>query len=212
MIILLAAFSLILPGCDKQEEDNQLTSFPPMSDPNDVCSSMDDIVFMQYCYDNFDVNKDGKVSTTEANAVHEISVSNKKIQSLRGIQYFGKLTSLVCNNNQLRSLDVSKNTALTSLTCKYTQLTSLDVSKNTALTSLVCSHSQLTSLDVSKNTVLGLLACNYNQLTAQALNSLFESLPPHKGSSGKIYFLDNPGAATCDQSIFSKKGWRAYDY
>ena len=191
MIILLAAFSLILPGCDKQEEDNQLTSFPPMSDPNDVCSSMDDIVFMQYCYDNFDVNKDGKVSTTEANAVHEISVSNKKIQSLRGIQYFGKLTSLVCNNNQLRSLDVSKNTALTSLTCNYTQLT---------------------SLDVSKNTVLGLLACNYNQLTAQALNSLFESLPPHKGSSGKIYFLDNPGAATCDQSIFSKKGWRAYDY
>ena len=66
---------------------------------------------------------------------------------------FSALRYLDCNNNQLTSLDVTKNTALTTLSCGGNQLSSLDVTKNTALTSLSCSG-QLTSLDVTKNTKL----------------------------------------------------------
>ena len=32
-------------------------------DNDDVCTTMDDINFMKWCYDNYDVNGDGKVST-----------------------------------------------------------------------------------------------------------------------------------------------------
>ena len=76
------------------------------------------------------------------------------------------LTRLWCYNNQLTKLDVSKNTALTELWCYFNQLTALDISKNTALTELYCSNNQLTALDVSKNTALTSLNCYNNQLTA----------------------------------------------
>ena len=87
------------------------------------------------------------------------------VKSLRGIEFFAKLTSLNCNFDQLTELDVSKNTALTSLSCAGNQLTELDVSNNTALTSLSCGGNQLTELDVSNNTALTYLDCRSNQLT-----------------------------------------------
>ena len=56
-----------------------------------------------------------------------------------------------CDENQLTSLDLSKNTFLDRFWCKENQLTSLDVSKNTDLAYLDCSKNQLTSLDLSNN-------------------------------------------------------------
>ena len=76
------------------------------------------------------------------------------------------LTTLFCSNNQLTELDVSKNSKLTDLTCRSNPLTALDVSKNTELTTFICWKNQLTALDVSKNTALTWLDCSYNQLTA----------------------------------------------
>ena len=71
------------------------------------------------------------------------------------------MTYLDCGYNNLKSLDVSKNTALTYLDCGYNNLKSLDVSKNTALTVLYCGNQGLKSLDISKNTALKDLDCNY---------------------------------------------------
>ena len=78
-------------------------------------------------------------------------------------------TNYICNN-QLTSLDVSKNTELTSLNCHYNQLTSLDISKNTELLSLDCSNNQLTNLDTSNNMKLTSLNCIGNQLTSLDVN------------------------------------------
>ena len=89
-----------------------------------------------------------------------------KIADLTGIEHFTALKVLECDNNQLTSLDVSKNTALTGLVCSHNQLTSLDVSKNTALIELWCDNNQLTLLNVSKNTALTKLYCFGNQLTS----------------------------------------------
>ena len=88
-----------------------------------------------------------------------------KIHSLKGIEFFSALERLLCADNRLTSLDVSKNPALTSLYCSNNLLTSLDVSKNPVLTSLACFNNQLTSLDVS-NTALTILDCGLNQLTS----------------------------------------------
>ena len=93
-----------------------------------------------------------------------IDVTNKKIANLKGIEHFTALTILDCAQNQLTTLDVSKNTALTSLGCGANQLTTLDVSKNTKLTILHCGDNQLRTLDVSKNTALTILNCSLNQL------------------------------------------------
>ena len=115
--------------------------------------------------ENFDTNKDGSLSDTEIAAVEEIECVSKKISDLTGISHFTALKSLKCRNNQLTTLDVSKNTSLKILKCNYNQLTTLDVSKNTALTELRSNINQLTTLDVSKNTALTFINCDRNKLT-----------------------------------------------
>lgn len=61
--------------------------------------------------------KDGIITEEEIKNVVQISVGKKNITNLKGIEYFTALTSLYCYQNQLTSLDVSKNTALTELYC-----------------------------------------------------------------------------------------------
>lgn len=65
--------TVVLVSCSKEgESENSDPQLPPMSDPDDICTAMDDINFMSYCYENFDINKDGKVSLTEAKAVQSL--------------------------------------------------------------------------------------------------------------------------------------------
>ncbi|MDO4225174.1 MAG: hypothetical protein Q4C75_04720, partial [Bergeyella zoohelcum] len=74
---------------------------------------------------SIDTNKDRAISYGEARAYKgKIDVSYKQIKDLTGIEAFVNITELYCYNNQLTSLDVSKNTALTSLGCSSNQLTS----------------------------------------------------------------------------------------
>ncbi|CAC9975196.1 T9SS type A sorting domain-containing protein [Flavobacterium panici] len=110
---------------------------------------------------------DGKVLTSNINTRTTLNVRGVSlITDLTGIQDFTALKSLLCDTNQLTSLDVSKNTALTYLSFGDNYLTTIDVSKNTALTELRCYHNLLTTLDVSKNPALTILHCYENQLKA----------------------------------------------
>ena len=111
---------MLLTGCSK-DDDNETPGLPPLPDPNDVCSCMDDVVFMQYCYENFDVNKDGKVSKTEANAVTKIDLGYTynyqdayDVKTLTGICYFPNLEIINCYHcDRLTSVDLSHNLKIT---------------------------------------------------------------------------------------------------
>jgi hypothetical protein len=54
---------------------------------------------------------------------------------------------LLCDQNELTSIDVSQNIALIGFACYYNQLSTLDISQNPALLNLNCSYNNLTSLD-----------------------------------------------------------------
>lgn len=124
-----------------------------------------DAIFKEYVSSEFDKDSNGSLSEEEITKATNIYVYDKEIKNLKGIEYFTNLISLECSNNQLTSLDVSKNTYLQVLWCDFNQLTKLDISKNTALTELVCRVNQLTELDVNKNTALTSLSCYENPLT-----------------------------------------------
>lgn len=113
-----------------------------------------------------DRNGDGQISKREAANVKYLHIDKCEITRMDEICYFTALKKLYCYNNQLSSLDLSKNTELTYLDCDNNQLTSLDLSKNTALTYLSCDTNRLTSLNLSKNTALITLYCGGNQLTS----------------------------------------------
>ena len=107
----------------------------------------------------FDTDNDDRLTPAELAAVEDMTLIRRSIGDLKGIEHFTALTKLLCQNNQLTSLNVSKNTALEELDCGDNQLTSLDVSANTALKQLYCMNNPLTALDVSANTALTDLNC-----------------------------------------------------
>jgi Leucine-rich repeat (LRR) protein len=113
---------------------------------------------------------DGRVLTSKINTVKELSISSSSITDLTGIQDFTALSSLNCTYNQLKSLDLSKNTVLTSLYCDSNQLTSLNLNNNIALQYLYCSSNKITSLDVSKNIALSSLDCRNNAIKSLDLS------------------------------------------
>ena len=125
-----------------------------------------DANFRGFVQNEFDTDKNNKLSSEEIAAVKEIIASTKGIKNLKGIEFFTALETLNCVGNELTDLDVSKNTELTRLECWDNKLTTLDVSKNTELTRLGCWKNELTALDVSKNTELTSLNCGFNKLTA----------------------------------------------
>lgn len=97
------------------DEAPPIPDLPPMSDnSDDVCTAMDDIHFMNYCYDNFDVNKDGKVTRTEAAAVRKIDITSLGVVSIQGIGYFSNLETFIGSKNPLREAELRLNTKLSS--------------------------------------------------------------------------------------------------
>lgn len=188
-LFLVLAVVLLCIGCSKSEKNEPSTNYPELPNLDDVCSAMDDLDFMKYCYENFDVNKDGKVSILEANAVEKIEICG--VKSLEGIQYFSNLKELyLCDESHdkggnLTALDISKNIKLEALVCSHNQFKELSLSNenlthlflqyNTELEKLNlsnlpnlvwldCSYNKLYSLDVSHNTRLSRLYCRDNKL------------------------------------------------
>ena len=123
-----------------------------------------DANFKSYLLRNCDPNRDGRISVSEAAQIAGLYINSKDISSLESIEYCTLLTKLECNNNQLTTLDLSKNTGLWVLECSDNQLTTLDVSQHTQLMQLYCDNNRLTMLDV-KSAPLYQLRCHNNQLT-----------------------------------------------
>ena len=114
--------------------------------------------------------------------------ANKKLQKI--VAGSNKLTALdtrnlpeltylnLWGNDDLKSIDVSKNPKLEILSACHGKLTSLNVSNNRMLVELYVYNNQLTALDVRSNYLLKKLSCYENQITALDLsyNGALESL------------------------------------
>ncbi|MCD9583527.1 InlB B-repeat-containing protein [Tenacibaculum maritimum] len=113
----------------------------------------------------------------EGNYIRDLR-NDEKVSDLTGIEHFKKLKFLALQSNLLKTLDISKNTALEVLNCSSNQLKTLDISKNTALEVLYCGKNQLTRLDISHNNNLKKLSCRVNKLSELNLtnNTKLESL------------------------------------
>lgn len=123
-----------------------------------------DANFRSYVLASFDSNGDEKLDDEEIANVKYINAPAKTISNLKGIEYFTELLELNCDNNQLTSLDVSKNTKLVKLICSKNALTSLNTSHNPLLKKLDIYSNKITSIDVSQNTELETLYIGRNPI------------------------------------------------
>lgn len=158
------------PGAEEQENGASAQADPVDSEVVEINSTnFPDPDFLQYVKDNIDTEdttgqKDGKLSQAERDAVTEINIDNKNCTDLTGIAYFANLTELDCSDNQLTTLDVSKNAKLRILRCYNNGMEKLNLGDITHLTLLNCDDNNLTELDVSKNPDLKDLECRENKL------------------------------------------------
>ncbi len=134
----------------------------------DCIVNIPDANFKTYLVGNPSINTNGdtEIQCSEAAAFTGGMATNQLgITDLTGIEAFTSLSELLCQNNNLTSIDISHNTALTILSCGYNSITSLDVSHNTAITRFQCDGNKLISIDVSHNTSLTVFTCSNNNLT-----------------------------------------------
>ena len=124
-----------------------------------------DVNFRKYLLSQ-DYGKDGVLTDESIKEITKIDVSWRDISNLKGIEYFTSLKELYCYENELKDLDVSKNTELICLNCGYNEITTLDISKNIKLQKLECDGNDLVTLDVSNNTELIELSCGGTEITS----------------------------------------------
>lgn len=123
--------------------------------------------FRNYVLERLNYDSDPEhLTPNEISLILNIDVSDKSITCLQGVEFFTSLTTLDCSNNQLSSIDLSRNTDLTYLSCSNNQLEDLDLSNNTALYTLICSNNQLEYLDLSNNPNLSTLECYDNEISS----------------------------------------------
>lgn len=127
-----------LISCEKAED-----TLPKLEIVDDVCTKMDDMIFMECCYYCFDKNKDGKVSMEEASAVELIGFGNSSIVSYTGIEYFSNLEFLLIDQTEshpaaVKTLDLNYNKHLRYILIQYAnRISSLDLRPNTELKNAV---------------------------------------------------------------------------
>jgi uncharacterized protein YoxC len=120
--------------------------------------------FIDYLLWNFDTDGDGQVN--DMDKVTSLDVSGYGLTTIDDILFqMPALESLNCRNNELTSIDLSKNPALITLDCRSNKLTSLDLSKNPKLTEVNLKENNLASL-VIVNTALKMLDCSGLGLTS----------------------------------------------
>jgi len=123
-------------------------------------------------YNKIDINNDGEIQVSEAQAIKWLKINYSAISNLVGIEEFINLITLNCSNNQITSLNLSSLINLQYFDCKDNQLSTLDIIPLVNLRSLNCSNNQLTNLNVSSLLNLKSLNCYNNQLPSLDISSL----------------------------------------
>ena len=90
----------------------------------------EDSKFEEYILKNFDKDRNGFLSQSEANEITEIDCSGLNITSIDEIQYFPNLIILNCRNNKIQTLDIASNQLLEKLNCNSNLLTNLNIDNN----------------------------------------------------------------------------------
>ena len=110
-----------------------------------------DINFRDYIAVWYSAAIDNVLTDEEISSIKSMMCRERGISDLTGIELFTALEGIDCSHNNLKSLDVSSNSALKDINCSHCALSALDISSNPALDRLYCDGNEFTTLDLSAN-------------------------------------------------------------
>lgn len=145
-----------------------------------------------------DLNSDGMISRSEALKVDSLSLINKGITDLKGIEAFLNLKYLLCAQNNLSALDVRPLTKLEELYCQANDLTTLKVDGLTNLKVFICSDNNLQELNLSGLNNLERLICSVNPLTSLDVRHM-KYLKDLECSQAKLKSIDVTGLISLER-------------
>jgi len=120
-----------------------------------------------------DLNSDGQIQVSEALAfTGTMSLFNKNIDDLTGINAFVNLRELYCPYNHLTALNISGLNALTNLNCSTNIFSTLTIDNLPSLEILYCGSNLLTTLQLTNLPQLQDLMCSQNKFTSLSLSGL----------------------------------------
>lgn len=171
---------------------SSLDSFNVFDEPTEPLTLIPDTNFEQYLIDeNIDSDNtiNGQVLTADIENITQVIVNDKNISNLTGIQDFTSLVELSATNNQITTIDLSKNVLLEKLFIANNHLSSLNISNNIKLKNLDVGENSLSILDVHQLIDLETLSCYKNQLTTINLISN-KKLLSFIANDNQLKFLD----------------------
>ena len=153
--------------------------------------------FRAFVAANYDRDGNRFLLFTEAQAVTQMSLFQKDIEDLTGIEYF---------------------TGLEWLDCSFNRLTQHRLTKNTNLQTLLCNNNQLTELRTSNCYHLRFLACYNNRLNETAMKMMVSNLPDRSEETepGMIYVISKASSEGNTISmervkyLKERKNWTCY--
>lgn len=121
--------------------------------------------------DGVDLNGDGEIQNSEAEAVTTLKVSSSNIASLEGIKSFVNLVELYAGNNLLTELDLT-GLNLGGLYLSNNQLTDINISTCTELQIVEIHSNNLEVLDISNCEKIRFFSVQFNKLSELDESSL----------------------------------------
>ena len=120
----------------------------------------------------------------------------------------------VGENQNLRTIDVTKLPVLEELWVNGNGIENLDVSENPKLERLECSQNSLTKLDVSNNPKIEILSCWGNKLAGESMDKLIESLVKETEGTerefcvyNKLYDKEHNSLTVKQAKAVKERGW-----
>lgn len=122
----------------------------------DTALMFEDNLFLKFCIENFDTNRDGVLQGLEIYDIVGLDVSDLRnftdTISLTGIEHFQALKTLKITGLSIPNLDLSKNLLLENINCSLCLMEELDLSNNIQLVMLDCHGcDNLRTLKLSKS-------------------------------------------------------------
>ena len=173
----------------KAESEITLTINAKEADKKDVCVDLNNNGM-------YDSGTDVRLSATTAK------------YKLRGntVRVYGKVTKFYCNENEVTSLDVTRNTVLERLNMSHNKIKEVNLHNNTELVYLKVSALPLEDLDLTTNKKLKELRFNLT-FSGQKLKKVVSTM--HENGGGTVYMnprvKDNPEEQATMQTLRNKK-------
>lgn len=114
--------------------------------------------------DNSSTTPDNRLYEADTEPITMLNISNSSIADATGLEAFKNITWLSCANNELTSLDISKNTLLTTLVANGNNLTTLETTNNLNLENLELLLNTIDNIELSHLTELKKISLNGNPI------------------------------------------------